>query len=315
MEIKKIEFVNIREIWRHEALDFTNWLSENIDFLEDSIGFPISVIETERQIGSFNVDIFGEDEQGNSVIIENQLEKTDHQHLGQILTYSVGAAAKTIIWISPEPREEHIEVVEWLNEVTPADMRWFLFKLEGVRTGDSIVSPLFTKVVAPSTEIKALGAEKKELADRHIKRLEFWEQLLPVLNSKTNIYKNVSPSKDNWLAGRTGTSGINFHIIIRMESAAVQLVIEKSRGSELNNKIFDYIYSHKEDIEEKLGKVIIWNRMDNKVSSRIRYDIDKCGLKDITTWKEGHEIISNEFVKWEKVFIPYIRKISDMNFN
>lgn len=230
------------------------------------------------------------------------------------MTYAVGAAAKTIIWISTEPREEHIEVFEWLNEVTPADMRWFLFKLEAIKIGESEASPLFTKVVGPSTEVKALGTEKKELADRHIKRLQFWEQLLNKLNNKTHVYKNVNPTKDNWIVGRTSISGVSFHIIIRMDSSSIQVVIDRNKENQINKKIFDYLYSNKEDIEKKFGKEIVWSRMDDQVSSRIRYNIEQCGLKDISTWETGQDKIVNEFIKWEATFMPYIKEIGNMKF-
>ena len=109
MKISKIDYVDIREIWAHEATDFTAWLADNIDYINEKLEITLNVLETEKQIGSFQVDIYCEDEQGNSVIIENQLERTDHGHLGQILTYAVGIDAKSIVWISPEPRLEHIE--------------------------------------------------------------------------------------------------------------------------------------------------------------------------------------------------------------
>lgn len=306
--------MNVKDIWKDEAKDFTKWLYKNIDYLNDKIGFTINVIETEHQIGSFRVDIFGEDEQGNSVIIENQLEKTDHDHLGKLLTYSVGAAAKTIIWISPSPREEHAEVIEWLNEMTPVDMRWYLIKVEAIRIGNSPVSPLFTAVVAPSQEIKAIGSEKKELAERHIKRIEFWQGLLPVLNGKTSLYKNVSPTKDNWLNAGTGFGGVFYQIVIRMDSASILLVIERG-SSETNKKVFDYLYQHKEKIEKEFGEAINWRRMDDQISCRIQYDIPNCGLKDKNTWDKGFEVVLEKLIIWDKVFINYIKQLKNQAFD
>jgi len=314
LEIRKLEYINVRDIWKNEASNFTVWLSENIDYLTEKLGFKLNVIETERKVGSFNVDIFCEDEQGNSVIIENQLEKTDHGHLGQILTYAVGTAAKTIIWISPEPREEHVAVIEWLNENTPLDMRWYLFKIEAVKIGNSPVSPLFTAVVAPSQEIKILGSEKRELAQRHEKRIRFWDGLLQVMNKYTNHYKNVSPSKDNWLSSATGVGGVYYQIIIRMENASLQLVIERSKNAEINKKIFDYLYLKKETIENEFGDQIIWRRMDDNISSRIQYDISECGLKDESTWEKYYEIIAKKFVDWDKAFKKHVKDIQKMTF-
>ena len=312
MTISKLSYVNIREIWKHEAADFTTWLAANINYINDKLGFTLNVLETEKQIGSFNVDIYCEDEQGNSVIIENQLERTDHSHLGQILTYAVGVDAKTVIWISPDPRIEHVEVIEWLNEVTPVDMSWYILKIEAVKIGDSPVAPLFSIVAGPSQERKATGKVKKDVAERHQKRFQFWEGLLPVLNKKTSLFRNISPSSDNWLAAGSGVSGVNYMIVIRMDSAAIKLVIDKDRTGELNKKIFDCLYGRKDKIEEAFGNEINWRRMDNQISSRIEYDIDGCGLNDESTWGQGYEVIAEMLVKWDEAFRPYYSEIRNL---
>ena len=309
MDIKRLEYVDVRKIWENEARDFTRWLAENIEFLNEKLGFTLSVQETERQIGNFNVDIFCEDEQGNSVIIENQLEKTDHSHLGQILTYAVGAAASTVIWISTSPRPEHEAVIQWLNEVTPVDMKWYLFKLDAVKIGSSAVAPLFTQVVGPSYEIKVKGKEKKELAERHEKRLAFWELLLSRLEGNTLLFSNTSPTKDNWITVGTGVGGVYYQIKIRMDSAAIQLIIERDRSGAKNKEIFDFLFANKENIEKAFGDKIVWKRMDEQISSRIYYPIEQCQLQDQTTWEEGCMIIVQKMIAWDKAFRPYIAQI------
>lgn len=309
MIISRLDYVDIREIWRNEAADFTKWLANNIDYINEKLGITLSALETEKQIGSFNVDIFCEDEQGNSVVIENQLEKTDHTHLGQILTYAVGVDAKKVIWISPDPRIEHVRVIEWLNEVTPADMNWYILKIEVVKIGDSPVAPLFSIIAGPSEEVRATGDVKKDLAERHLKRLEFWEGLLSVLNEKTELFRNISPSTDNWLTAGTGISGIYYQIIIRMDKAAIQLLISKDKSGELNKKIFDFLYEKKEEIERAFGGDIIWRRLDNHISSRIHHDIYECKLSDESTWDQGYKVIADKLVKWDKTFRPYLDEI------
>jgi hypothetical protein len=144
------------------------------------------------------------------------------------------------------PRIEHVEVIEWLNEVTPVDMSWYILKIEAVKIGDSPVAPLFSIVAGPSQERKATGKVKKDVAERHQKRFQFWEGLLSVLNEKTGLFRNISPSSDNWLAAGSGVSGVNYQIVIRMDSAAIKLVIEKDRTGELNKKIFDWLYERKD---------------------------------------------------------------------
>ncbi len=124
--IGKIESVPLREIWKHEAYDFTSWLQDNIDVLNDVLGLSLSNPESEQSAGSFNVDLVAEDENGNPVIIENQLEKSDHNHLGKLITYLIAIGAKTAIWIVADPRPEHIGAISWLNESSSAN--FYLFK-------------------------------------------------------------------------------------------------------------------------------------------------------------------------------------------
>ncbi len=122
--IGKIKRVPLRDIWKHEAYDFTSWLQNNIDVLNDALGLSLSNPEREQTAGSFNVDLVAEDENGNPVIIENQLEKSDHNHLGKLITYLTAIGAKTAIWIVADPRPEHVSAISWLNESSSAQ---FLF--------------------------------------------------------------------------------------------------------------------------------------------------------------------------------------------
>lgn len=131
--IGKIERLPLREVWAHEAMDFTVWLQENTDVLGDTIGMSLSNPEREWSAGDFNVDIVAEDDAGNAVVIENQLERSDHDHLGKLLTYLVGLEARAAIWIVSDPRPEHVKAVAWLNESTSAS--FYLLKLEAVRSG------------------------------------------------------------------------------------------------------------------------------------------------------------------------------------
>ena len=129
--------VEPRQLFRNEAGDFTTWLEEHIEVLGDRLGLTLSNAEREQAVGSFSVDLRAEDGDGRLVVIENQLERTDHDHLGKVLTYLVNLEAKTAIWVSPAPRPEHMRVVQWLNEITPVDVAFYLVKVEAVRIEDS----------------------------------------------------------------------------------------------------------------------------------------------------------------------------------
>src|SRR5215207_6380576 len=174
--IGKIQRVPLREVWKHEALDFTTWLRENIDVVSDVVNVPLDEAEREQSAGNFSVDLVARDSSGDPVVIENQLEKSDHDHLGKLLTYLVAFEAKAAIWIVSEPRPEHVSTITWLNESSPAS--FYLVKVEAIRIGDSPPAPLLTKVVGPSEESREVGETKKELAERYTLRRRFWTELL-----------------------------------------------------------------------------------------------------------------------------------------
>jgi len=192
--IGKMERVDLREVWKNEARDFTSWLFDNIEILGEELNISISPVEKEKNVGSFSADILAESEEGDPILIENQLEKTDHNHLGQLLTYVSNLEAKKAIWISKEPRSEHERAIEWLNELT-SDVDFYLVKIEAFRIGDSDPAPKFTIIAGPTESGKVAGSEKKELAERHKKRLKFWEGLLKINKDKTKYFSNCKSQK------------------------------------------------------------------------------------------------------------------------
>ena len=133
--IGKIQRVPLREVWKHEALDLTKWLQNNIEVLNEPLDLSLSNAEREQSAGDFSVDLVAEDEDGSLVVIENQLEKSDHAHLGKLITYLTAIGAKKAVWIVADPRPEHVAAIAWLNEGSAA--AFYLLKIEGIRIGDS----------------------------------------------------------------------------------------------------------------------------------------------------------------------------------
>ena len=142
--LDKLERRELQDVWPHEALDFTPWLSEdaNLRMLGDAIGIELELIETESSVGSFNVDIFAR-EAGTSrkVVIENQLKETNHDHLGKAITYAAGKSAEIVVWVVARARDEHRQAIEWLNEHTDDDVAFFLVEIELWSIGGSLPAP------------------------------------------------------------------------------------------------------------------------------------------------------------------------------
>ena len=214
-KISKLKKVPLRMLWKKEDRNFTRWLEKNIDFLNDVLDFDISIERREKSVGPFNVDLYGEDNFGNKVIVENQLEKTDHEHLGKVITYLTNLDANIAVWISKNPSQQHIKAVDWLNEVSPDNIAFYLVKVEAIQIeGQSAYAPLFTVIKEPSKEARQIGLEKKEYAERHVLRKEFWTNLLEKANSKTKLFSAISPNIYHWVGTGAGKSGISYNFIL-----------------------------------------------------------------------------------------------------
>jgi len=308
--IGKIKKISLREIWKNEARDFTTWLSENIDTLNEVLGMNFSVVKKEKDVGDFSLDILAEDENGNLVIIENQIEKTDHDHLGKLVTYLTNLNAKTAVWITSQPRDEHVKAIDWLNQFTADDISFYVVKVEAITIEDSKAAPLFTIVAEPSEISKEVGKEKKELAERHHLRKDFWTELLDRARQKTQLHSNVSPCIYSWIGAGAGKSGISYNYSITYDGAAVEIYLDRGKEFPTLNKVrFDELYQYKDKIEPSFGTKLSWERLDAKRASRIAYRIKDMGLKNKENWPILQNKMIDAMVLMEKSFKPYIEKL------
>jgi hypothetical protein len=280
-QIAKLESVELRSLWAHEEHGFSAWLLSNLDTLGECLGLTLQSGQREKAVGRFSLDVLAETDGGAQVIIENQLDCTDHDHLGKILTYLSNMDAKIAVWVAGNHREEHAEAIRWLNEFTPADMAFYLVKLSAFRIGNSDPAPHFAVVAGPSANSRSIGQEKKELAERHVLRRKFWEQLLDrARKAGVLTHAQRAPSTDSWLGAGAGImAGVSFNYNIWTDSAAVDLWIQNEDVSE-NKKLFDKLFGMRQQIEAEFGGSLLWERLDDKRASRIRADIAGPGLHD-----------------------------------
>ena len=232
-DLGKIETVELRKIWPHEALDFTKWLAEdeNLQLLGDTIGTELELIEVESSVGSFNVDIFA-NEVGTSrkVIIENQLEDTNHDHLGKIITYASGKDAEIIVWIVARARDEHRQAIEWLNQHTDNNFGFFLIEIQLWKIGDSKAAPRFHIIEQPNewTKMVKLSAE---LTETERAKLSYWTQYNEIAKCNPEfmqLFSPQKPSKDHWTTLRSirrrSVLGLSFTFLTTRRSAIVPLL-------------------------------------------------------------------------------------------
>jgi len=307
--IGKIRRVPLREVWKHEAIDFTRWLEENIDVLNEILDFSLSNAERERSTGNFNVDLIAQDESGNTVIIENQLEKSDHDHLGKVITYLAAVGAKKAIWITPEPRPEHIGAIKWLNE-SNSDASFYLLKVEAICVGDSPPAPLLTLIVGPSEEGKEIRETKEDLAEGRKTRKRFWAQLLVKAKTRTRLHAAISPVENGWISTGAGLSGLAYSYVIRRHEASVELYIDRGKEAEEENRsIFEALLANKGAIEKEFGEPLDWQPLEGKRACRIEKEIPIGGFDDDGKWPEIQDAMVDAMVRLERALKPYISKL------
>jgi hypothetical protein len=307
--VGKLELVPLREIWKHEAYDFTSWLFENCDVLNEQLGLTISPLEKEKSVGPFNVDILAEDASGRAVIIENQLARTDHDHLGKLLTYMSNLDAKVAIWVSTDPRPEHVAAINYLNEVVPQDTNFYLLRLQAFRIGESEPAPLFTVEAGPSEERTAGGEVKKEFAERDKIRYDFFQQLLEGSNKITSIFNSVSPvGYQNWINAGAGKAGLMWTFVAMKKTSRVEFFLCHS-DFEVNKSRFEKLVSQKGSIENKFGEALNWDFSDSRKQQYIRSTCPFGGLDDGEKWPDIQKDMVDRLTRLEKAIGPHIKSL------
>ena len=219
MKIGKLKEIDIRKVWAHEQYDFSKWLASesNIQELGDVLNLSLTNVETEKFVGNYRCDILCQDElTGKTVLIENQLEATNHDHLGKIITYASGLDAAVVVWIVAEAREEHASAIEWLNKHTDEEVSFFLLEIHAYTIGDSMPAPQFHIVQQPNDFAKTAKnlSHKEGLSDTQANRLQFWTLFNDELDKRGKPFNKRKPTTDFWYHVALGSSQCHLSIEI-----------------------------------------------------------------------------------------------------
>ena len=309
MNLGRLKKVKLRTAWQNEARDFTVWLSqeENLSLLSDEIGVDIKLIQTEANVGNFNVDILAEEENtGKKIIIENQLEMTNHDHLGKVVTYASGHDAEIIIWIVKDVRDEHKQAIDWLNEHTDEKINFFAIKMELWQIGDSPPAPKFYIVSKPNDWAKAIkkAASESSLTDTKLMQLEFWNKFKEyVQNNKTNLrLRKTYPQ--HWYDISVGSSYAHLALTINTQLNLITCEFYIPDKIEL----FKGLVEKKEQIEQELGEKLEWMELEGKKASRIKL-IKEADVENTDKWEEYFGWLKKKAEDFYRVFNKYIKDI------
>jgi len=310
MQFGKIEKLNLRDIWSKEAKDFTPWLADNIGALGEALGMELELKDTEAAVGDFSLDLLAKDlGTGHTVIIENQLTQTDHDHLGKLLTYAAGFSASTVVWISEAIRDEHRQTLEWLNQRTDEETQFFGVVVEVFKIDDSKPAYSFKPVVSPSEWQKS---KKRQISGNVSVKGEayrnYFQSLIDELREKYQFTNAKIGQPQNWYAFSSGVSNIPFGAVFAQGGKArTELYIDVGDAKK-NKALFDWLYEQRGEIHSKLGKELEWERLDDKRASRIAAYMDgsiQSSEEELIKIKAWH--IEN-LLRFKKIFSPLVKK-------
>jgi len=310
MKIGRLKEVELRNLWTHEENDFSSWLvkEENIEYLNEILGLTLVDVIRERRVGSFECDIFAKDESTDTnVIIENQLETSDHDYLGKIITYASGLDANVVVWIVKRAREEHRSAIEWLNNNTTNNLNFFLIEIHAYSIGDSAPAPYFEIIEQPNDFIKSNKSSlnngtDKSLNKAQLERLNFWTKFNEKLEDMGKPFNLRKPSTDHWYDVTIGSSKSHLTIELINKENLVRIGMYMSN----DHDTFDKLFAKRDIIESEIGVKLEWVRECNGSASRIKYNLNGLNFDDHSNYDELMQNIIIIVSKMQKVFRKHI---------
>lgn len=313
-ELGRLRKVDLRDTWRSEAQGFTPWLAheDNLALRADTLGIDLELEAVEQNVGPFRADILCKDTLSDRwVLIENQLERTDHTHLGQLMTYAAGLDAVTIVWIAARVADEHRAAMDWLNEITDADVRFFALEVELWRIGDSPAAPKFNVVSKPNDWSKSTSAAKKSVENAALtasqqELIEYWAAFEEALSHATKRIRAVKPLPQNWLVHSIGKSSVTLNSSINRRDgwirAEIYLTGDKARP------YYDKLKAERVEIETELGEPLTWYEEASR-DRRIYLTKIVPQVTDRSTWSEQHAWLAEKLDLLHDVFGKRVRRL------
>lgn len=306
----KLERIPLRKAWAHEAGEFTPWLAQadNLQLLAEALGLnELELVGTEHPVGDFKVDILCSDD-GGKVIIENQLEKTNHTHLGQILTYAAGVGARKVIWLAESFRTEHVAALEFLNQHTTDELDFFAVEIELWRIGDSPMAPSFNVVVRPNDWAKTGQQNAKAAAattPTKQRQLKFWTGWQTWLQEKGSAIKPQKPGPQHWSNITLGRSGI--HLAATVNSRENRLGMEVYIDHQNSKAMFNQLKAHQAEIDQSVGGGLDWLELPDAHACRILKIRASSPLEDEAQWTVYYDWLEQTAKQLSAVLRPLVK--------
>jgi hypothetical protein len=318
----RLERVDLRDVWSDEARDFTPWLAQeaNIALLGEAIGMELEIEAQEQGVGPFYADLLCKDvATGQWVLIENQLERTTHVHLGQLLTYAAGLEAVTIVWIASRFTEEHRAALDWLNDITEERFTFFGLEVELWRIGGSAIAPKFNVVSKPNDwtrtiQTAATQLESESLSETKQLQLDFWTQFRQFADERNSVVRPTKPFPLGWMSMSIGRSGFHLTAVCSFAKAdprerephelRAEFVCD-GRGAKEVYRLFE---AQRREIEREFGEPLLWQNSAD-VKSWKAYVVKRANAADVDRWPEYHQWLLARLERLRAAFGPRLKTL------
>ena len=317
--VGKLIEVPLRDVWEREDTAFTPWLLQNPDYLSDALGIEIELNAAEHDVGPYSVDLIGRDISNNAVvIIENQIEKTDHKHLGQLITYAANTDAAVVVWIAKEFTDEHRQAIDYMNSLSgdSGKGRFFGIEVSAVRIGDSQPAVQFDVVARPNDSHTAQAEAIRELIEPTGRRLMYrniWKLYLEKIEKmKPGLTNRKEPWNSNWFDVSKSICGLAHVSLVfnRKSQVNVQLYINGG-DADRNRALFSSLYDQKDQIEKEVGESLIWESPEGRLYCRIViFKPGECDISDIESYEEIVNWLAGYHIRFIETLTPHIEKFA-----
>jgi len=312
MSLGKIERVDLRTVWNNEATDFTPWLSkpENLEALSETLGMDLETTGTEHSVGAYRADLLCRDAfSGSAVLIENQLEKTNHSHLGQILTYSAGLGVKTVVWIASRFTDEHRAAMDYLNEITEEGYSFFGLEVELWKIGNSAPAPKFNIVSRPNTwakNVRESNQQHGELTQVKKQQLAYWVAFKEFMELRKSSVKCRNSSPQHWLNMSIGKSG--FWLTARVNSLKSIISADFRFKTVSSKSVYHLFYLEKEAIEKEFGGSLEWHELPDAKESYVTVTKENSDFRNENDWESQFSWLAEKLERLDTCFRNRVRK-------
>jgi hypothetical protein len=310
-----LQTVPLRDVWKDEAKDFTPWLLAHSEELSKAIGLDLDLQQSEFAVGKFSLDLIGVLEgTQDRVIIENQLDDSDHKHFGQLLTYAGGTDAKYVIWIAKKFRDEYLSALRWLNDGTTEEINFFAVEVSAVRIGDSPYAPLFKVVAEPNNWTKEAKASSNVpgASNRGLMQIAFWDEFIERLGEIHPEWSSRKKSMpQNWMSMSAKIPFVSYDVAFTGSELKSEIVFW-SKDVEWNARRFEALKMHRKEIEQSYGQALNWHFPEGNKYSIVR-DTKPADFLDQGTWSNEIAWLIDSQNRLRHSLAPFLDEIRNIS--